>query len=198
MSDTQQDPVNSSATPDTATLSQGEAILSQTPEAETLTTSDSATASVESLQARIVELENRLKDQQLRAQAELQNLMRRTERDISQANKYALEKFSAELLAVIDNLERALAASNPDDEAVRALRDGVVLTHKLFGDALKKFKIESIEPVGEPFNPELHQAVSTQASNQVEPNTVLTVYQKGYLLNGRLLRPAIVVVASAG
>ncbi len=158
----------------------------------------SQSVSIDALQQRITELELGLKDQTLRSQAEIQNIQRRCERDVSQAHKFALEKFAGELLAVIDNLERALAASNPDDEATRSLRDGIVLTHKLFADALRKFQVEAIDPVGEPFNPEVHQAVSTQPSNQSEPNTVLNVYQKGYLLNGRLLRPAIVVVSSAG
>ncbi len=154
--------------------------------------------SAETLQQRVAELESRLRDQTLRSQAEIQNIQRRAERDVTQAHKYALEKFSAELLAIVDNMERALAASNPDDEATRTLRDGIVLTHKIFLDALRKFQVEPLDPLGEPFNPEWHQAVSTQASTTAEPNSVLNVLQKGYTLSGRLLRPAIVVVASAG
>ena len=154
--------------------------------------------SAETLQQRVAELEARLRDQTLRSQAEIQNIQRRAERDVTQAHKYALEKFSAELLAIVDNMERALAASNPDDEATRTLRDGIVLTHKIFLDALRKFQVEPLDPLGEPFNPEWHQAVSTQASTTAEPNSVLNVLQKGYTLSGRLLRPAIVVVASAG
>ncbi|NNM51030.1 MAG: nucleotide exchange factor GrpE [Pseudomonadales bacterium] len=154
--------------------------------------------SAETLQQRIAELEARLRDQTLRSQAEIQNIQRRAERDVTQAHKYALEKFSGELLAIVDNMERALAASNPEDEATRMLRDGIILTHKIFLDALRKFQVEPLDPVGEPFNPEWHQAVSTQASTTAEPNSVLNVLQKGYTLNGRLLRPAIVVVSSAG
>ncbi len=157
-----------------------------------------AGVSTETLQQRVADLEARLRDQTLRSQAEIQNIQRRAERDVTQAHKYALEKFSAELLAIVDNMERALAASSPDDEATRTLRDGIILTHKIFLDALRKFQVEPLDPVGEPFNPEWHQAVSTQASTTAEPNSVLNVLQKGYTLNGRLLRPAIVVVASAG
>ncbi len=186
---------NSSAQPnDTPSRVEPESTPSQTEPTE----AGNNPVSMESLQQRIAELELGLKDQTLRSQAEIQNIQRRCERDVAQAHKFALEKFAGELLAVVDNLERALAASNPEDEATRSLRDGIVLTHKLFVDALRKFQVEAIDPVGEPFNPELHQAVSTQPSSQCEPNSVLNVYQKGYLLNGRLLRPAIVVVSIAG
>ncbi len=142
-------------------------------------------------------LESKLRDQALRAQAEIQNIQRRAERDVAQAHKFALEKFAGELLAVVDNLERAIETSSAEDAAVKALRDGVVLTHKLFLDALRKFQVEALDPVGEPFDPEWHQAVSAQPSDSAEPNSVLKVLQKGYRLNGRLLRPAIVIVASA-
>lgn len=150
------------------------------------------------LKARIQELEMALRDQSLRAQAEIQNIQRRTERDVANAHKYALEKFAGELLAVVDNQERAIDAIPADQEAVKALREGVVLTHKLFIDTLRKFQVEAVNPLGEPFNPELHQAVSMQPSTTAEPNSVLTVLQKGYTLNGRLIRPAIVIVATAG
>lgn len=149
------------------------------------------------LAARVAELEAAVRDTQLRAQAEIQNIHKRAERDVSNAHKFALEKFAGSLLDVVDNLERALDAT-PESEATKALRDGIVLTHKAFIDALKRFAVEQVNPLNEPFNAELHQAVSMQPSNTVAPNTVTTVLAKGYTLNGRLLRPAIVVIAAAG
>lgn len=153
--------------------------------------------SVDAHSARIAELEGQLKDVQLRAQAEVQNAQRRAERDVAAAHKFALEKFAGSLLDVADNLERALQATPSEEPALKALHEGVSLTHKLFVDTLKRFGVEPVDPLGEPFNPELHQAVSTQASATAEPNSVTAVFQKGYTLSGRLLRPAMVVVASA-
>lgn len=150
------------------------------------------------LAARVAELETQLRDQQLRSQAEIQNIQRRAERDVTAAHKYALEKFAGSLLEVVDNLERALAATSPEEPAVKALHEGVTLTHKLFADTLKRFAVEAVDPIGAPFDPELHQAVSMQPSTTAEPNTVTAVFQKGYTLSGRLLRPAMVVVATAG
>lgn len=157
-----------------------------------------ATETVETLSARVAELEAQLRDQQLRTQAEIQNIHRRAERDVSNAHKYALEKFAGSLLDVVDNLERALGATPSDDPAYKALHEGVSLTHKLFVDTLKRFAVEAVDPVGAPFDPEQHQAVSMQPSATAEPNTVTAVFQKGYTLSGRLLRPAMVVVATAG
>jgi molecular chaperone GrpE len=132
----------------------------------------------------------------LRVQAEMQNLRRRTEQDVERAHKYGQEKFASELLAVIDNLERTLqAVENPDDERIKALCDGVQLTLKSFTDCFKKFSIEQIDPLGEPFNPQLHQAVVMHEAPDAEPNTVISVMQKGYTLHGRVLRPAMVVVS---
>ena len=132
----------------------------------------------------------------LRVQAEMQNLRRRTEQDVERAHKYGQEKFSAELLLVMDNLERALdSASQHDDEAVKAICDGVNLTLKSFMDCFAKFNIEVIDPIGEPFDPQLHQAMSIQESPEAEPNTVIAVMQKGYTLHGRVLRPAMVMVS---
>ena len=147
--------------------------------------------------ARIAELEAQLKDVQLRAQAEVQNIQKRAERDADNARKYALERFAGSLIDVVDNLERALDAT-PESEATRPLREGVLLTHKAFLEALRRHAVEQVNPVGEPFNPELHQAVSMQPSATAEPNTVTAVLAKGYTLSGRLLRPAMVVVAAAG
>ena len=140
---------------------------------------------------------NKAKDESLRIQAEMQNLRRRTERDVEHAHKFALEKFVRDLLPVVDNLERAIATINPADDAQKAIGEGVELTLKSFVDLLTKFDVDPIDPKGAAFDPELHQAMSMLPSAEVSPNTVLEVFQKGYTLNGRLVRPAMVVVAKA-
>lgn len=136
-------------------------------------------------------------DNVLRVQAEMQNLRRRSERDVENAHKFALDKFSADLLPVVDNLERALAAIDSDDDSQKAIAEGIELTLKSFLDVLKRFKIEAVDPAGQPFDADLHQAVSMVPNPELEPNTVMDVFQKGYTLNGRLIRPAMVVVSSA-
>ncbi len=136
-------------------------------------------------------------DNVLRIQAEMQNMRRRAERDVENAHKFALDKFSADLLPVVDNLERALGAINSDDDSQKAIAEGIELTLKSFVDALVRFKIESVDPAGQPFDANLHQAVSMVPNPDMEPNTVMDVFQKGYTLNGRLIRPAMVVVSSA-
>lgn len=138
-----------------------------------------------------------LKEQALRSHAEAQNARRRAEQDVEKARKFALEKFVGELLPVADNLERAIASGDKEDEAQKAVLEGVELTYKALLDTLKKFQVEPIDPEGEPFNPELHQAMSMVPNPDVEPNTVLNVFQKGYTLYGRLVRPAMVVVSSS-
>ena len=137
-----------------------------------------------------------LKADVLRAHAETQNARRRAEQDVEKARKFALEKFVCELLTVADNLERAIDAGDSEDEGQKSVLEGVALTHKSLLDTLKKFKVEVIDPHGEPFDPQLHQAMSMVPNPDSEPNTVLTVFQKGYTLNGRLVRPAMVVVSS--
>ena len=138
-------------------------------------------------------------DSVLRAQAEVQNMRRRCEIDVEKAHKFALEKFSTELLTVIDNLERALeAVAGADNEAINAMREGVELTLKGFLETCEKFSIRQLNPEGEPFDPQMHQAMSMVPNNDVEPNTVLTVVQKGYVLNDRVIRPAMVMVSRAG
>jgi len=129
--------------------------------------------------------------------AELQNVRRRAEQDVEKAHKFALEKFAADLLLVVDSLERGLELSDPADEALRPMREGMQLTLKAFLDTLRRYQVEPLDPHGEPFNPEHHQAMAMEANAGVEPNSVLKVFQKGYLLNGRLLRPAMVVVSKA-
>ena len=136
-------------------------------------------------------------DQVLRIQAEMQNMRRRAERDVENAHKFALDKFTAELLPVVDNLERALDTIEDSDEAQQAVSTGLELTLKSFFDVFARFKIEAIDPAGQPFDADLHQAVSMVPNPDVEPNTVMDVFQKGYTLNGRLVRPAMVVVSKA-
>ena len=138
-----------------------------------------------------------LKEQVLRAHADAQNVRRRSEQDVEKARKFALEKFVADLLPVADNLERAIAAGNPEDETQKAVLEGVELTLKSLQDTLKKYKVEMVDPAGEPFDPQLHQAMTMVPNPDMEPNTVMDVFQKGYTLNGRLVRPTMVVVSSA-
>jgi molecular chaperone GrpE len=137
------------------------------------------------------------KDQAVRSVAESQNTRRRAEKDVEAARRYALEKFSADLLPVVDNLERALESVADDNEALKPIVEGVELTLKSFIDVLAKYKVEQINPEGEPFDPQLHQAVGMVPNPDVEPNSVLHVAQKGYSLNGRVIRAAMVMVAKA-
>ena len=137
------------------------------------------------------------RDAVLRAQAEVQNTRRRAEQDVEKARKYALERFAGELLPVVDNLERALESASGDDAAVKPIAEGVELTLKGLLEALRKFNVEPVDPAGEPFDPNLHQAMSMVANPDVEPNSVLAVMQKGYTLNGRLIRPAMVMVSKS-
>lgn len=150
--------------------------------------------------AQIEQLQEELgqaRDQALRAQADAQNAQRRADQDVEKARKFALERFCSELLPVVDNLERALEAINSDDPALSSITEGVDLTLKSFVGALGKFQIEQLDPVGEPFDPQLHQAMSMIENPDAEPNTVLAVMQKGYTLSGRLVRPAMVMVSKA-
>jgi len=134
----------------------------------------------------------------LRLQAELENSHRRAKRDVENAHKFGLEKFAQELLPVKDSLEMGLAAAEGSDhEVADKLREGTELTLKMFCSVMEKFGIKEVNPVGEPFNPEWHQAMTMQESAEHEPNTVVAVMQKGYLINDRLLRPAMVVVSKA-
>lgn len=134
-------------------------------------------------------------DRFVRAQAEMENLRRRMEKDLQNAHKYALEKFVKELLPVVDSLELGIAAASTESPDIAKLREGNELTLKQLQSVLEKFNIRAIDPVGEKFNPELHQAMAMEPSSSAEPNTVLRVFQKGYLLNDRLLRPSLVVVS---
>lgn len=134
----------------------------------------------------------------LRLHADAQNIRRRAEQDVEKAHKYGQERLLSELLPVIDNLERALQAAQGDaNEQFAALKQGVELTLKSFLDCLRKFNVEVLDPVGEPFDPQYHQAMGMVESQTAEPDSVLAVMQKGYSLNGRVLRPAMVMIARA-
>ena len=133
-------------------------------------------------------------DRYLRAVAELDNVRKRAARDVENAHKFALERFSKELLAVRDTLEMGLASV--EGASIESLIEGKEATLKLLTTVLQQFGIEEVDPAGEPFDPELHAAISMQPSDTAEPGSVLTVVQKGYTLNGRLLRPAMVIVAA--
>ena len=161
---------------------------------------DQSELAEEQAETQIEELQQKLStlgEQLLREQAEMQNVRRRAQRDIESAHKYALEKFASELLSVVDNLERAIEAIDAEDEAQKAVAEGLELTLKTFIEVLGKYNVEAVDPEGQPFDAELHQAVSTVPNNDVEPNTVINVFQKGYTLNGRLVRPAMVVVSTS-
>lgn len=157
---------------------------------------EAAPVTVESLQEELAAAGDAL----LRAQAEAQNTRRRAEKDVEKARRFALERFSSELLSVVDNLERALQAAEQasgDAEAIdsKAIAEGVDLTLKGLLDVFGRFNISAVDPEGEPFDPQLHQAMSMLENSEVEPNTVLQVMQKGYTLNDRLIRPAMVIVS---
>ncbi|PSW61386.1 nucleotide exchange factor GrpE [Photobacterium kishitanii] len=157
--------------------------------------------------ARIAELEaallakdaevNEVKDAALRARAEGENVRRRSEQEIDKARKYALNKFAEELLPVIDNLERAIEMADKNNEATKAMMEGVELTLMTMTSTVAKFGLKVIDPQGEAFNPEFHQAMAIQESTEFAPNTVMAVMQKGYELNGRVIRPAMVMVSKA-
>ena len=167
-----------------------EETLSVAPEA----TDSGATPSVDEKLRSELESAN---DQVLRIQAEMQNVRRRAQRDVENAHKFALDKFVSGLLPVVDNLERALGTIDDDDAAQKSVSEGLQLTLKSFVDVLASFKVLQVNPVGEPFDADLHQAVSMLPNENLDPNSVIDVFQKGYTLHGRLVRPAMVTVAKA-
>ncbi|MBT0730041.1 nucleotide exchange factor GrpE [Rosenbergiella nectarea] len=163
-----------------------------------------ASESIDPRDERIAELEKALaesqggvREAQVRAQAEIENIRRRTEIDIEKAHKFALEKFANELLPVIDSLERALEVSNKENPELASMVEGIELTLKSLLDAVRKFGVEVVGDIHVPFNPDVHQAMSMIESADVAPNHVIMVMQRGYTLNGRLLRPAMVAVSKA-
>ena len=151
----------------------------------------------EQLKAQVEETSKKEQDLLLRTRAEIDNMRRRSEQDIEKAHKFALEKFSKDILNTIDNLERALATpANKEDENIKALFDGVELTLKELLSTVSRFGVEPVGSVGDTFNPDLHQAISMQPAEGFTTNQITTVLQKGYTLNGRVIRPAMVMVAA--
>lgn len=151
------------------------------------------------LKNQIEELTTALKKAQdltLRAQAEVQNTKRRAVIDVEKAHKFALEKFIESLLPVVDSLEKGLDSAAQAEGEQDAIKEGMTLTLKLFLDTLARFQVKPISPEGEPFDPHFHQAMSMVPNPDVETNTVMEVFQKGYMLNDRVLRPAMVVVST--
>ena len=158
---------------------------------------EEAIARVQELESQLAETAKKEQDLLLRTRAEIDNIRRRTEQDVEKAHKFALEKFAKDILNTIDNLERALATpANIEDESIKALFDGVELTLKELLATVARFGVEPVGVVGEVFNPDLHQAISMQPMEGFETNQITTVLQKGYLLNGRVIRPAMVMVAA--
>ncbi|QLB12621.1 molecular chaperone GrpE [Bisgaardia hudsonensis] len=158
---------------------------------------EEAIARVQELEAQLQEASKKEQEIVLRTRAEIDNMRRRAEQDVEKAHKFALEKFAKDLLETIDNLERALmTAENVEGEAIKALVDGVDLTLKGLLSTVARFGVEPVGIVGDVFNPDLHQAISMQPTEGFETNQITTVLQKGYLLNGRVIRPAMVMVAA--
>ena len=176
-----------------AAVAPEEVIEQAAAEAEAEPVAEDAEAQIAALNEQVEELRN----QALRATADAQNARRRAEQDTAKARKFGQEKIIGDMLPVVDNLERALASIDAKDEAFKAVVEGIELTLKSFVDALKRHQVETVDPEGEPFDPQLHQAMTMVESPDVEPNTVLNVFQKGYTLHGRLVRPAMVVVSKA-
>ena len=158
-------------------------------------------------QARIAELEAQLeaaqqssleeRERAIRAVAEMENHRRRAAQDVEKAHKFALEKFAGELLPVLDNLERAIELADKENEALKPMIEGVELTLKSMQSGVAKFGLVALDPLNQPFDPNAHQAMSMIPSADVAPNTVIAVMQKGYELNGRVIRPAMVMIAKA-
>ncbi|HSX19894.1 MAG TPA: nucleotide exchange factor GrpE [Gammaproteobacteria bacterium] len=158
-------------------------------------------ANIEVLQKQLEEVHAELedtKDKMLRFKAEAENTRRRGALDVENAQKFGMEKLARELLNVVDSLEHGLqAVSEPDQTQIVHLREGMQLTHKLLMDTLEKFQIKQINPQGATFDPKQHEALTAQPTNEVEPNKVLNVVQKGFTIHDRILRPARVIVAKA-
>lgn len=155
-------------------------------------------SSGQTLEEALAEAE-RYKDLASRAQADVENIQKRAAREVEQARKYALERFLHNLLPVVDSIEKAIEAAEAAQGKGKAdpITEGIRLCHKLLTDVMAKEGIESLEPLGEPFDPNEHQAMAMIEHSDMEPNSVLTVAQKGYKLNGRLVRPAMVTVTQA-
>jgi molecular chaperone GrpE len=172
-------------------LAEEELSLNEPPSQETL---------IEELKQELAAAEQKAQehwDKAIRVAAEMENLRKRTQKDLEDAHKYALNSFAKELLSVLDSLELGLQAATGESEEVKKFREGSELTIKQFETVFAKFNVITVDPMGQAFNAEQHQAVLMQEVEGATPNTVVNVFQKGYMLNGRLLRPAMVVVAKA-
>ena len=184
------DTVDASQTQGQADTEQGESDSTDGSDHEVEQTDDGDSASLET---QVEELKEAL----LRTQADMQNVRRRAERDIENAHKYAVEKFVKDLLAVLDSMDRALELAETTEGFDAAMLEGTQMTHKLLLDTASKHGVAPIDPVGEAFDPQEHQAMSMVESAEHEPNTVMAVMQKGYKLEGRVIRAAMVVVTKA-
>ncbi|MAC16432.1 MAG: nucleotide exchange factor GrpE [Alcanivorax sp.] len=202
MSDQEKDPKNAEPQVETAEEQQAakEAEAAQAdaaPEEPSAAQEPSTEEKLAEAEVELAKVKKALSEADIRAQAEIQNVRKRAERDVQHARKFALEKFAGDLLSVADNLERGLAALDANDDALQGAREGIELTLKSLLDAFAKYNLEQISPSDEPFNPELHEAMTMVPVPNVEPNTVIDVLEKGYQLNGRLIRPARVIVSKA-
>ncbi|ORM62999.1 nucleotide exchange factor GrpE [Pantoea rodasii] len=166
-------------------------------DAETATEVDPRDERIAQLEAELAQSQGGVREAQLRAQAEIENIRRRAEMDVEKAHKFALEKFANELLPVIDSLERALEVTDKGNAELASMIEGIELTLKSLLGAVRKYGVEVVGETNVPFNPDVHQAMSMIESEDMAPNHVLMVMQRGYTLNGRLLRPAMVAVTKA-
>ena len=166
-------------------------------DAETATEVDPRDERIAQLEAELAQSQGGVREAQLRAQAESENIRRRAEMDVEKAHKFALEKFANELLPVIDSLERALEVADKENTELASMIEGIELTLKSLLGAVRKYGVEVVGETNVPFNPDVHQAMSMIESEDMAPNHVLMVMQRGYTLNGRLLRPAMVAVTKA-
>jgi molecular chaperone GrpE len=182
-SETQDETSNDEVAADDTDLTDGDGVES----------SDAEDGDSASLETQVEELKEAL----IRSQADLQNVRRRAERDVENAHKYAVEKFVKDLLAVLDSMDRALELAETTEGFDAAMLEGTQMTHKLLLDTAAKHGVEPINPVGEAFDPQEHQAMSMVESADHEPNTVMAVMQKGYKLEGRVIRAAMVMVTKA-
>ena len=179
---------------------QAEMVDNEATEVAAEATTEGAQPSTEELTRLLEDARNKADDnwdQLMRARAELDNLRKRSQRELENAHKFAVDKFSQDMLQVWDSLELGHQAAQDENADVAKLREGTELTLKLLVNLMEKNGIQQINPEGEPFNPDYHQAMAMQDRDDVEPNTVVVVVQKGYLLNGRLMRPAMVMVSKA-
>ncbi|AKZ66133.1 nucleotide exchange factor GrpE [Candidatus Palibaumannia cicadellinicola] len=192
-------------TPDEQMLQNSEKMQDQltAAEAETTTTTtvidtkNEINERIEAIQHELLQMQQRERDNLLRAKAEIENMRRRSEIELEKAYKFSIERFATELLPVIDNLERALYMSDKSNSYIASTVEGIELTLKSLLDTVSKFGIEVVSKTNVPFNPDIHQAMTIQESENYPPNYVMIVMQKGYILHGRLIRPAMVTVSKA-